>query len=791
MSDTLVRDRDSGRRLEYVGKPVPRSDTIEKVTGSWIYGTDFRIPGMLHAKAVRSPYPHARIVSIDTSRARQLNGVPVVLTGEDLPYLFGSAIRDEPIIARGKVRFAGEAVAAVAAVTEEIAREAVDLIDVDYEELPAVFDPVEAMSPDAPLIHEDLGAYEKEGAFTAYEGTNIVSHTKIRRGDVDAAFAEAAHVFEDVFRTQYIHTCAMEPHVGIAQVGADGAITLWASTQSPYNFVRDLGNAFGLAYNRVRVIATGIGGGFGSKSYLRTEPLAIALAMHANGQPVKYAATRDEEFVACTSKHPTHLTYKTAVNVDGTFLARKITGIFNTGGYADTGPLVSRNGAFSGTGPYRIPNVWVDSYCVYTNNPLGGAFRGFGVPQLTWAHESQMDMIAHRMGIDPVEFRMRNLFDLGDLTCTGERLSTSVGVKETLRGAVAESGYGKAMEPTGSPKIVRGRGLATMHKMTNTPTTSAAIVKMHQDGSVNLLCSTTDLGQGIYTALRQIVAERLEIDVDLVRISPPDTNFTPFDQSTSGSRSVFHMGNALMRAADNLIKKLLDMAAPQLDCPADDLVYRDGKVWRSGSNESLSAREIIQGYFGPRGATVQGDGAFTPPGAVSPDKETGQTPKASAFWMYATQVADVEVDLETGKVKVLKVTAAHDAGKIINPNDAGGQLEGGVVQGIGATLLEEMVVDEGIVTNATFAEYKIPSTMDVPEIAPVFVETFHDEGPYGAKGLGEPVLAPTSPAIANAIYNATGARVTSLPITPEKILKALRDGEEIPAATVEREEDRR
>jgi carbon-monoxide dehydrogenase large subunit len=780
---------EAAQPLRYIGKPQIRGDTVEKVTGTWTYGTDLKVPGMLYAKVLRSPYPHARIVSVDVSRARQLKGVRVVITGEDVSYLFGSAVRDEPCLARGKVRYAGEAVAAVAAVSEEIAREAVDLIDVEYEELPAVFDPLQAMEPDAPVIHEDMDQYVIEGAFTSFPGTNIISHTKIRRGDIEQGFGDSDLVYEDVFTTQYIHTCPMEPHNAVAQFGADGGITLWSSTQSPYNFVRDLGNALGVPYNRIRVICTGVGGGFGSKSYLRIEPLAVALAMHASGAPVKYAATRDEEFTSCTAKHPTHLTFKTGVKRDGTIVARKITGIFNTGGYADTGPLVSRNGAFSGTGPYRIPNVWIDNYCVYTNNPLGGAFRGFGVPQLTRAHESQMDMIAHRLDISPVEIRMRNLFDLGDSTCTGEVLTTSVGVKDTLRQAVEVSGYDKPVESPKNPKVARGRGLATMHKLTNTPSTSNAIIKMHQDGSVNLLCSTIELGQGIYTALRQIVAERLGIDMDHVRISPPDTSYTPFDQSTSGSRSVFHMGNALVRAGDDLTSKLCEMAAPLLDCPVDSVEYREGAVWRKDTNYSLSCREIIQGHFGARGATVQGDGSFTPPSAKPPDKETGQSPKASAFWMYATQVADVEVDLETGKITVLKVVAAHDAGKIINPKDAEGQLEGGVVQGVGATLYEEMVVNDGVVTNPTFAEYKIPSAMDIPDIVAVFVETSHDGGPYGAKGLGEPVLAPTSPAIANAVFNATGARITSLPITPEKVLRALKDREAAPLKSDSEGED--
>lgn len=761
--------------LRYVGTRVPRGEARDKVTGAWVYGADLVLPGMLHAKVLRSPYPHAKIVAINVSRARALRGVRAVVTGDDVPYLFGSAIRDEPFLARGKVRYAGEPVVAVAAESEELAREAIDRIDVEFEQLPAVFDALEAMKPGSVLVHDDVGVYAMEGAFTCVPKSNIVGVTRIRRGDIERGFAESDFVFEDVFTTQYVQHCSMEGHVSVAQVAGDGSVTIWASCQSPYNYLRDLSNALGLPYSMVRIIVTGVGGGFGAKMYLRSEPLTVALAMRTGGRPVKYAHTRDEEFVGSVVKHPAHLTFKTGVQRNGTLVARQITAVFNTGGYGDAGPQVARNSAFSGSGPYRIPNVWIDSYCVYTNSPNAGAFRGFGVPQATWAHESQMDMIAQRLGLDPVELRMRNLFDLGDTTCTGETLTTSVGVKETLRRALEVADYRTPVPASGDQRIARGRGFATMHKLTNTPTHSNAVVKMHQDGTVNLLCSSVELGQGVNTVFRQIVAERLGIPIEHVRIGSADTHYTPYDQSTSGSRSVFHMGNAMLRAADDLARQLCELAAPLLDAPLQSLELRDGAVVERGSQRAVSAQEIIRRRFGARGTALQGEGSFTPPGAMPPDKETGQTKKMSAFWMYATHVADVEVDLETGKVNVLKVVAAHDAGTIINPEGAEGQIEGGVVQGIGATLYEEMLVHEGIVTNATFAEYKIPTTKDVPEVVPILVEGApHAEGPFGAKGLAEPALAPTAPAIANAIFNATGARITSLPITPERVLAALR-----------------
>jgi len=628
------------------------------------------------------------------------------------------------------------------------------------------------MRPGALLVHPDLGSYDYEPVFVPYPGTNIVNHAKIRRGDIEAGWRESADVYEDVFTTQWVQHAPIEPHAAIAQVTADGRVIIWANTQSPYNFLREMAQALGLPQSRVRVIGLGVGGGFGSKLYPRLEPVAVALAMHANGRPVKLTYTREEEFTACVTKHPAHVTLKTGVKRDGTLVARQITAVFNTGGYADTGPLVSRNGAFSGTGPYRIPHVWVDSYAVYTHNPLGGAFRGYGVPQLTWAHESQMDMIAHRLGLDPVELRRRNLFERGDRTCTGEVLSQSVGARETLRRALGASE--RPLPPPSGPFVVRGRGVATMHKLTYTPTTSTAVVKLNPDGSVQLLSSSVELGQGAYTALVQIVAERLGIAMERVAIAPPDTDYTPYDQSTSGSRTVFHMGNALLRAVEDVVRQLCELAAPMFDTPVDRLEVRDGAVCLRGQPAPRRTfAEVIRGRYGARGASIQGHGTFTPPAALAPDLETGQSPKVSAFWMYASHVVDVDVDTETGRVKVVRVIAAHDVGRAINPAGVEAQIEGGVVQGLGATLHEEMLVRDGVVTNPTFVEYKLPTTRDVPEIVPIIVEDPHDEGPYGAKGLGEPVLAASSPAIANAIFNATGVRITELPITPEKVFHAL------------------
>ena len=767
-------------RAAQVGRSVRRVDAVAKVTGEWIFGADYQAPGLLHGKAVRSPYPHARVLYVDLEAARRVPGVRAAVLGKDAPYVHGSAIRDEPFLAGSEVRYAGEPVAAVAAVSEEAAIEAADLVRVEYEELPGIFDPLEAMQPGALLVHPELGTYDREPIFVCYPGTNIVNHAKIRRGDIEQGWRESDEIFEDVFTTQWIQHAPIEPHAAVAQVTADGRVVIWANTQSPYNFLREMAQALRLPQSRVRVIGLGVGGGFGSKLYPRLEPVAVALALHTGGRPVKLCYTREEEFIAAVTKHPAHITLRTGVRRDGTLVARQITTVFNTGGYADTGPLVSRNGAFSGSGPYRIPHVWVDSYAVYTHNPLGGAFRGYGVPQLTWAHESQMDMIAHRLGLDPVAVRERNLFERGDRTCTGELLSESVGIKETLRRALAASA--RPLPPPAGPHVARGRGIATMHKLTYTPTTSTAVVKLNADGSVHLLSSTVELGQGAYTALAQIVAERLGIPLERVTMAPPDTDYTPYDQSTSGSRTVFHMGNALLRAVEDVARQLTELAAPMLDVPVDRLEVRDGGIGVRGEPGTRKTfAEVIRGRYGARGASVQGQGTFTPPAALPPDLETGQSPKVSAFWMYATHVADVDVDTETGRVRVVRIVAAHDVGHAINPAGVEAQIEGGVVQGLGATLHEAMLVREGVVTNPSFVEYKLPTTRDVPEIVPIIVEDPHGDGPYGAKGLGEPVLAASSPAIANAVFAATGVRITTLPITPERVYHALRAAGDGPA----------
>jgi 4-hydroxybenzoyl-CoA reductase alpha subunit len=760
--------------LLVVGKNIPRVDAVDKVTGKSLYGTDVKFAGMLYGKVLRSPFAHARIRNVDTSRAAKLAGVRAVVTGKDLVATYGTCIQDQPFYCYDKVRYVGDPVAGVAAIDEETAEEALGLIQVDYEELPAVFDPVEAMAPGAPLIHENMEQYWHGPHYFPVPGTNICNHFKLRRGDVEEGFRQSDHVSEDTFTTQMVQHCHIEPHAAVVQVVPSGRIHIWSNTQHPYTCVRELARSLGIPMHQVRVMVTNLGGGFGGKAYLKLEPLCYVLALKArNNRPVKIVQTREEEFAGTTVvRHPSVVTVKTGVKRDGTLVARKIKLIYDTGAYAEGGPVVTRNPGFSSNGPYHVPNMWVDSYCVYTNKTVGGAFRGLGIPQMMWAVDSQMDILAEKIGMDPVEFRLKNALDLGSVTATGQILTTSVGIKDCIRKASEAIGWKGRKKVRG-----RGMGIGAMHKMTMTPAASSAFIKLNEDGTAEVQASTVDMGQGSNTVLAQIAAEEMGLKMEDVRVASPDTDLTPYDHGTSSSRSTFYMGNAVKAAAADVKKQLLEIAADLLEANADDLEVRQGIISVKGSPErKLPVKSIPMGgsYLG-KGKPVIGRGTFGVPDATPLDRETGQGKMPAVFWMYAAQAAEVEVDEETGKVKVLKIVSAHDVGKAINPGAVEQQIEGALGTGIGATMMEEIRFDGGRTVNPNFVDYKLPTSMDMPEMVPIMVETIHDRGPYGAKGMGEPALAPTAPAIANAIYDAVGVRIKELPITPDKVRKALKE----------------
>ena len=760
------------QKLSIVGTSVPRIDDVPRATAGLVFGADFRLPGMLHVKVLRSPHAHARLGSIDISRAQRLPGVRLVLTGADCDYRFGSYLQDEPVLARDKVRYSGEGVAAVCAGYEETAEEALELIRVEYEPLPAVFTTQEAIRAGAPLVHEAAHLYHDLGWVKPVPGTNIVYHFKLRKGDLERGFGQSYRVFEHTFTTDAMQHAPLEPHVAVAQADTEGRLTFWTGTQSPWECRANVMEGLDLAPGDVRVIALPVGGAFGSKMYARLEPLLGAFALRLPGKPIRLLFTREEEFGSAVVRPATTSRIKTGVSREGLLLAREVESYWDAGGYADCTPNVCRNGGFQGAGPYRIPNVKADAYCVYTNNPISGALRGYAAPQVIWAYESQMDLMARDLGIDPLELRLRNAFDLGDETATGEVLRTGVGLKETIHKAAAALNWSAPKDPPSSPTRRRGRGLATIFKHARAPSTSSAFIKMHEDGAVEILKSSVELGQGANTILAQIVAEVLQVPLGRVRVANPDTDFTPFDRSSSSSRTTFYMGNAVRLAAEDIRQQLVEMASEVFEAPQELVRFEGGQVVVPGK-EALPYARLINRYYGAT-ASVVGRATYGVRDAKPLDPETGQSPRAVAFYMYATQGVELEVDTETGAVELLKVTAAHDVGKAINPLHCVQQIEGALAMGFGSTLTERLEIEAGKVQNGIFSEYHVPTSLDMPQgMVPILVEAPHAEGPFGAKGVGETGLAPTAAAIANALLDATGISITALPLLQERVQRAL------------------
>lgn len=745
-----------------VGQPTVRKDAIEKVTGAALYAADLRFPGMLYGKALRSPFAHARILSIDTKAAEKLPGVIAVACGHELAALGGEAVKDMPFLARDKVRYIGEPVAAVAALDEQTAEEAVKLIKVEYEELPAVFDPVSGALPGAPLVHEHPQTYEHIGAINIVPDSNIVGRSEERQGDVERGFAESDYVFEDTFFAHTAHHGMLEPHCTVAQWGANGILTLWTPNDGPHRLRKDLSDALKIPLTQIRIIVPSLGGGFGGKGGLKLEPIAIALARKVPRHPVRVSASREEVFSATLVRHAVHVKIKTGLKKDGTLVAREVISYWDTGAYAEKGPTVAMLATATAAGPYRIPNIHLVGYCVYTNKMISGAYRGYGTPQVTWAYESQMDMIAKRLGFDAVELRLKNILHEGDKLPTGQP-AHSVGIEECLRKVAAELKWGEPCKPG------RGKGIACTSKNTKTPSGSAAYVTFNHDGSVNVLTSAVEIGQGAKTIFAQIAAEELGIPFERVRVSDPDTDTTPYDSSTTSSRSTFHVGNAVKSASIDVREQIVALAAMFLKCKPEDLVARNGTVDFIADPGHPIAFEKIFKHVYSAGGSILGRGSCYP----ATESDSGLWSAPSVFWMYGAQGAEVEVDLETGQVHVQKLVAAHDVGKAINPATCAGQIEGGVVHGMSIALMEQVMMDKGRVLNPNFRDYKLATPMDVPEVVAIIVEAAHKDGPYGAKGVGEPVVSPTAAALANAIDNAIGVRIQELPLTPERVFNAI------------------
>ena len=742
-----------------VGRSIPRLEARAKVTGRAEYVHNMRLPGMLHAKVFRSTVAHGRIRVIDVAAARAMPGVVAVYTGEDIrkliaePY-YGPAFHDQPILALDKVRHVGEPVAVVLAADPHVAEAAAQLIVADYEEMPAVYDEVEAMTSSA-VVHEVLkpaGTFPDLKHLKGKRDTNIALDFHLRRGDVATAFADADHVFEHTFRTQQVLHLPLEPFATLAVPGA-AALTLHTTSQSP-SFVRiEIARLFGWPENKVRVKVPYLGGGFGAKLYIKTEALAAACAMLST-RPVKLALAMEEQFYMIT-KHATTLRIKSGVTNDGRITARECEAWWNGGAYADIGPRVTQKSGFTAAGPYDIEHVHIDSYALYTNLPPAGALRGFGIPQLVWAYESHTDMIARELNIDPLAIRRKNLLREGRPQATGTLLRDAA--LDAVLERMAERMQWEKPFDHGTDKLRRGRGMAIGFKASISPTTSMAIVNLNADGSCNLYCSTVDMGQGSDTAMAQMVSEVLGVPVEVITVVHPDTDVTPYDMATLGSRSTYHMGHAVKNAAEDARGKLIALAQ---------------EVGLSA--ETTPIPDIFRKKYGMQAGNIVGVGSFIPP-YTPPDYATGLTPDATPFWMIGATGAEVEVDSETGEFKVTRLVNVVDVGRAINPAIVETQISGATIMQMGFTLSERMDFDAGQVTNASLADYKIPGMRDVPPVMEnEAVDAVQKSGPFGAKGVGESGTFGVSPAIANAIDDAVGVRLTSLPLTAEAVYRALR-----------------
>jgi CO/xanthine dehydrogenase Mo-binding subunit len=743
-----------------IGRSLPRTEGRDKVTGRAEYVHTMRLPGMLVAKLFRSTVAHGRIKSIDTSAARQLPGVVHVVTIDDVkkvlpnPY-YGPAFHDQPILADKKVRFVGEPVAAVLATNPHIAEEAVQLITAEYEELPAVFDEVEALTSNV-YVHDELqpaAAFADLKHLKGVKNTNVALSYKLRRGDFDTAYAAAAHKFEHEFRTQKVLHLPFEPHATIADY-KDTGVTLYSASQGP-SFVRtEIARLLGWPENRVRIKVPYLGSGYGGKLYIKLEALALALSMIAR-KPVKVALTMEEMFYQIT-RHPCTYRIKSGVDHDGRIVARKCEVFWNGGAYADIGPRVTQKAGLTASGPYDIDHVSIDSHALYTNVTPSGALRGFGVPQLVWAYESHTDMMARALKLDPVAFRRKNLMRDGGQHTTGQVLKDAA-VEKVMDLVLDRMNWSQPFDK-GAGIVRRGRGFAIAIKAVTTPTTSVAIVNVSADGSVTLYCSTIDMGQGSNTVMSQIVGEVLNIPAETVRLAQCDTDVTPYDMGTLGSRSTFHMGHAVRLAAEEARQKIeqlkRDVGEPE------------------GSNIPIA--ELFRKRYGMLAGNVIGSGIYKPD-YVSPDPETGLSPNVTPFWMVSGVGAEVAVDTETGHVTITKLINVIDCGKAINPRIVESQISGAALMHLGFTMFEKMHFDGGQITNASLADYKIPGIRDLPgTMENLTVDTIQHNGPFGAKGVGEVATFCVSPAIANAIDDAVGIRLMELPLNPETVFRALR-----------------
>ena len=736
-----------------VGVSVPRAEGPDKVTGRAIYAADVNLPGILWGKILRSPHPHARIRRIDASRARKVPGVRAVITGKDIPgHFMGKLIRDMPVLCWEVVRFVGDRVAAVAADTPDAAEDALGLIDVEYEELPAVFDPLEAMQPNAPRIHEDVAGYD--GApkqRLALDVPNGLTRQAWRKGDLEQGFREADLVLEHTFRIPARHQGYIEPHVGTVAIDNDGRIQVWTSTKAPFATRNQLAQAVGVPQTSIRLNVVNVGGEFGGKGDALDLPVAYFLAQQS-GRPVKIVMTYADELMAGNPGHPTVVTVRSGVKRDGRIVARTLRAVHASGAYGALKANACLPTWHYVGGPYRVDNACFEFLQVYTNTVPGGYFRGPGALQTYFALESHTDIIARELGMDPAEFRLRNLIGEGEEDAVGQRLR-SVRFREVLQAALDAARWER---PKPGPNYGRGVALFGRH-IGGGPT--GIILSTEPDGAFTVISPTFDQGTGTHTILRQLVADEMRVPIEQVRVMVGDTDTAPNDGGARASRVTYVAGRVIVQACGQLREQLIAQAARMLECRPEEADYGDGKFWlREDLSQQISLRKVVALAKDPLTVTVQED-------VPQPDDVT----------YICAQVAEVEVDPETGEMQLHRFITAHDVGTVINPITHQGQIDGGVIMGLGQALMEELVMEGGQVTDANLGNYKLPTAADIPELETVLVRSSGGVGPYGAKAIGE--LANNSPpaAIANAVADAVGVRLFELPITAEKIYHALKE----------------
>ncbi|MGB2964182.1 MAG: xanthine dehydrogenase family protein molybdopterin-binding subunit [Anaerolineales bacterium] len=767
-----------------IGQSVQRTDVIDKVTGCAVYVDDIQFgPSLLYSRLVRSPHPHALIKSINTKKAQELPGVRAIVTGKDLTARMGLYLIDRPIFAADRVRYYGEPVAGVVAITEEIAVEAARLIDIEYELLPAVYDPVEAAQPEASLLHPELGSYEVANFIFPEPGTNISEHFKIRKGEVEKIWSDCAAIAEGKFRLPPIEHVPIETHTSIALSEKSGQVTLWASSQSPFAMRDMIAQGLGIPHNKLRVIAPMVGGGFGGKAGVTMEACAVVMAQAVEGRPVKLRLTREEEFVGTSVRQSLVSEIKVGCDKEGNLLGMELTYYFGGGAYNDYGVNIARAAGYSCTGPYDVPHVKADSLCVYTNHPVGSAMRGFGMPEIHWGLEQIMDQLAEKIGMDPAEFRIRNCVRTDDEIVSGMKM-TPIDLEACINKVTEAIEWGKEEKPT-APNKKRGKGIAIMWKAPAMPPNpgSSAVVRFNEDATVSVEVGGQELGQGVFTIAAQIAAETLGVPYDSVTVSSPiDTKYSPYEWQTVASRLTWSLGNAVKAAAEDARIQILETVADHWEEGVDDLTIKDGLVisFKSEREQPLDKMVIYglpnEDFEGWKGGPVVGRGHFMPTYVTNLDPETGQGTRAVVHYTVGAQAVDLEVDLETGQLEVLNLASAYDVGRAINPDLIMTQIEGGAVHGMSSAYEALQFNKDGEVLNPSFVDYRIATIADIPgKIHGDYVETPIEDGPWGARGVGEHVMVQTAPAIANALYDAVGIRFSDLPLSADKIYRSLEE----------------